>query len=357
MKLIKFDLPIDGVKVRTIDELREHFSVEILDHYQSGLLAKWLRVRSLTEELAQLSTLDGMEEHALLRGLCEVFHVEADDLVISTLLDRSPKYAQGNVAGLYEVYEKLAETIDRGVFQSLRLNCVVINKDTTPAWCYADALLKGDYCLRADIFSGASSAVPGCCTIIEKYPPLEDSLTGDILGWYLLSDHAEDYFNNWRNFFILQAQRIKAISGIAEQVSIPLLKKALNRRIELLEEIVHAFEEANGCSPQNPEHMLELLRSLPDEQRKMIFVAGTGIVEVMARHPLRNSYHMHQSEGELKNLSLNTGDRICANSVIATFGYENILSTASGVVREVLAKNGDAIKSDSALLRVDTSDR
>ncbi|MCK7577768.1 MAG: hypothetical protein MZV65_19565 [Chromatiales bacterium] len=32
MKMIKFDLPIDGVKVKSVEELRDHFKSEILNH-------------------------------------------------------------------------------------------------------------------------------------------------------------------------------------------------------------------------------------------------------------------------------------------------------------------------------------
>lgn len=49
-RVIKFDLPIDGVKVTTLDELCDHFTTEILDHFHSGVLAKWLRSRDLEKE-------------------------------------------------------------------------------------------------------------------------------------------------------------------------------------------------------------------------------------------------------------------------------------------------------------------
>lgn len=93
MKLIKFDLPIDGVKVKNIEELRDHFTVEILDHYRSGLLAKWLLVRKMSDELAAVKALDGAENPLLLKGLCEVFGIEADDAVIAAILnDPTPTF-------------------------------------------------------------------------------------------------------------------------------------------------------------------------------------------------------------------------------------------------------------------------
>ena len=39
-KMIKFDLPIDEVKVATLEKLRDHFTTEIIGHFRSGLLAR-----------------------------------------------------------------------------------------------------------------------------------------------------------------------------------------------------------------------------------------------------------------------------------------------------------------------------
>lgn len=93
MKLIKFDLPIDGVKVKTVEELREHFTPEILDHFRSGLLAKWLVSRKLQDELEAIKALDGAEDALLLKGLCDVFGIEADEAVIAAILnDPTPTF-------------------------------------------------------------------------------------------------------------------------------------------------------------------------------------------------------------------------------------------------------------------------
>ena len=93
MKIIKFDLPIDGVKVKTVEELRDHFTLEMLAHARSGLLGKWLSSRKLQDELAAVKALDGAEDHALLKGLCEVFGVEADEAVMTVMLnDPTPQF-------------------------------------------------------------------------------------------------------------------------------------------------------------------------------------------------------------------------------------------------------------------------
>ena len=53
-KSIKFDLPIGGVQVVILDDLRDHFTTEIIGHFRSGWLARWPRSRSMTRELAAI---------------------------------------------------------------------------------------------------------------------------------------------------------------------------------------------------------------------------------------------------------------------------------------------------------------
>lgn len=82
LKVIKFDLPIDNVKVSTGDELRRHFTAEILDHFRNGTLARWLRTRpDMSAELDEVEKLaaDGEDEPTLL-ALCGIFSVDATQL-------------------------------------------------------------------------------------------------------------------------------------------------------------------------------------------------------------------------------------------------------------------------------------
>ena len=87
MKIIRFDLPLDGSKIKSLEELREHFSAEILGHCRSGLLLRWLRSRGLTAQAAALDGLDTAQDEPLFRALCKVFEVEIDELVLSAMFD------------------------------------------------------------------------------------------------------------------------------------------------------------------------------------------------------------------------------------------------------------------------------
>lgn len=81
---------MDGVKVKSLDELREHFTFEILDHYLSGRLEKWLITRNLNTYASNIRDLnEADEEILLLKYLCDIFGVPSDYEAVLTLFDRS----------------------------------------------------------------------------------------------------------------------------------------------------------------------------------------------------------------------------------------------------------------------------
>lgn len=87
-KQIKFDLPIDGVKVKTIDELFEHITVELVDYHKSGLLVKWLRHRDaeLAEKIVQVPVSD-YSDHEIMIYILECFNFEIDEQIIDALFE------------------------------------------------------------------------------------------------------------------------------------------------------------------------------------------------------------------------------------------------------------------------------
>jgi hypothetical protein len=93
MKLIKFDLPIDGVKVKTVEELREHFTPEILDHFRSGLLAKWLVHASCRMNWRRSRRWMARKMRCCSRGCARCSASKLDEAVIATILnDPTPTF-------------------------------------------------------------------------------------------------------------------------------------------------------------------------------------------------------------------------------------------------------------------------
>lgn len=89
MKLIKFDLPLNGTKIHNLEGLRDNFTTEILELHASGLLLKWLTSRNLMTEAEKLSAIPaGHDNVDKLMALCKVFDVEADRQVIEASLSK-----------------------------------------------------------------------------------------------------------------------------------------------------------------------------------------------------------------------------------------------------------------------------
>ncbi len=80
-KTIKFNLICDNNPVRTVDDLRNNFSVEdILKYFNNGLLERWLSVRGYVDEYQKVSAINKNDSDiSVTQKLIEIFDVEADE--------------------------------------------------------------------------------------------------------------------------------------------------------------------------------------------------------------------------------------------------------------------------------------
>lgn len=78
-KTIKFNLILDDNPVRTIEDLRENFSIEdILELYNNGLLEKWLYVRGYIDILEKVNAIKVDSNIEKLYKLIKIFDIECD---------------------------------------------------------------------------------------------------------------------------------------------------------------------------------------------------------------------------------------------------------------------------------------
>ena len=116
MKLIKFDLPINGTKVKNLEELRDNLTDEILILARSGQLERWLRTRQLPEQ-AQAATaavqLEGTDK-GLFLALCKVLQVEVHPGDVKAIFDAPPTPGQFIPGARYfQLYQDLKNYIDK----------------------------------------------------------------------------------------------------------------------------------------------------------------------------------------------------------------------------------------------------
>lgn len=119
MKIIKFDLPINGAKVRNLEELRDNFTTEIMELQTSGVLIKWAKGRGLTEEADKLSAIPvDLDAADRLVVLCEIFEVDVDRAVIEAALFESsgrqgvPLHVDPEELKYKEKFEQLSKLMD-----------------------------------------------------------------------------------------------------------------------------------------------------------------------------------------------------------------------------------------------------
>ncbi len=98
-KMIKFDLPVNGVKVKNFGELQDNFHTDLLPYLKSGKLAKWFLSRELADKAAAVQAIDSTQSDLTqLTALCEVLELEVDDDILANILAMPEKLAQAQVA-------------------------------------------------------------------------------------------------------------------------------------------------------------------------------------------------------------------------------------------------------------------
>ena len=136
-KTIKFNLICDDHSVRTLDDLREHFSIEdVLSYYKNGLLQRWLQVRGYAAELAAVNKIQAKDEIGVAREMAKIFGLEdlADDMEKDLYALR--QYMEGKSASARE-YIKQSESMESTVNSYFEgydklIQTICENKDNMP---------------------------------------------------------------------------------------------------------------------------------------------------------------------------------------------------------------------------------
>ena len=113
-KTIKFNLICDGSPVRTIEDLREHFSVDdVLSYYESELLDRWLNVRGYHDELEKVRAINCNNPAEIIKELIKIFDIT----------DRTDKLEEA--AYIFEYHEERKELYSIYQEQSFKVNNIL----------------------------------------------------------------------------------------------------------------------------------------------------------------------------------------------------------------------------------------
>jgi len=124
-KTIKFNLNCDGHHVRTLEDLREHFSMEdVLEYLNNGMLARWLDIRGYTAEKEQVEQITADNDRDRLWALVNIFDIDADQKEVTERAHQASGESRQHVLDDYFAgYENAVKTIlenpdDYGIIQA-----------------------------------------------------------------------------------------------------------------------------------------------------------------------------------------------------------------------------------------------
>lgn len=137
-KKLRFHLEMeDGVEARTIDELREHFSMErVLLYYSDGRLLKWLRNNYLVEEAEAISELDPNDTE-LNRKICEILDVGYDEATKVSIEEVTENKQRFTKLKDYTSDKRFYDVIDRIAFDQSELD-KLLDKGTKEIYLCGD---------------------------------------------------------------------------------------------------------------------------------------------------------------------------------------------------------------------------
>lgn len=116
IKIIKFDLPINGTKVTTLEALRDNLTDEIVKLARSGQLERWFNSRQMQEQAQAVAAAVSQhaEDKALFLALCAVLEVEVHPDDARAIFDAPPeaKYPLKNIQ-YFRLYEEIREAYEQ----------------------------------------------------------------------------------------------------------------------------------------------------------------------------------------------------------------------------------------------------
>ena len=110
IKIIKFDLPINGSKVTTLEALRDNLTDEIVNLARSGQLERWFKSRQMQQQAQAVAAAVSQhaEDKAIFMALCAVLEVEVHSDDASAIFDAPPEAGKHFKGGKYfELYQDL----------------------------------------------------------------------------------------------------------------------------------------------------------------------------------------------------------------------------------------------------------
>ncbi len=123
-RIVKFPLLMNGVEVRTLEELKNNFDVEsVVGYFNDGRLNIWLRARHFDDEADKVAKLN-KKDSSLHKKLCEIFGVEleVEDLDVGAIARRTERL---NKLKQYTYDQEILKNVDSVAFNQDDLDALI----------------------------------------------------------------------------------------------------------------------------------------------------------------------------------------------------------------------------------------
>lgn len=265
-KTIKFNLVCDGHQVRTLEDLRNHFSIEdVLQYFRDKVLEKWLYVRGYNEELEAVQKITVTNPYDIVKELVSIFKVESDlekveysasiityrESRILANQKRNEEFAKSNAlySDYFKRYEDLTNEILENPTNKSKIQGILSEIENQYAWIFEHDYRNFFYKVK-DI-----SPLTVLCLLMNPFTrkfyivdgelPSDDSLlySRDVKEMYKM---IEDFFSNIYNLEEL-VNIIKVISQNTKNYPMDLLDSP--SLIIKMDENCSISEKKNGSAP------------------------------------------------------------------------------------------------------------
>ena len=135
IKIIKFDLPINGSKVTTLEALRDNLTDEIVQLARSGQLERWFKSRQMQAQAQAVAAAvsQNKKDKALFLALCKVLEVEVHPPSKAGQPVKGGKYF-GLYEELKENHQKMIEKLTLRIADLENAITETIEKDIQLYW-------------------------------------------------------------------------------------------------------------------------------------------------------------------------------------------------------------------------------
>ena len=189
-KKLKFNLIVDGVRCKNVEDIQNNFNIlDLIEYFKNGKLIKWAKVRDLDDLIQEIENIQSDDNLEIAKKLCKIFEIECDEEELNEelSLQSAEKIANGGDIDK-SILDKLIK-IDK---LDLDLRIMKLNHNYLESGVFIDIqnnIMIFDYKLKLDISNYISRFDSNLfLSMLKKELSQKIDLFTELEGWRLPSN-------------------------------------------------------------------------------------------------------------------------------------------------------------------------